>query len=83
MVHCPQFAYTDYYRGDESDYKHNRSPQAEHMHWLLAKFRKKPQRQQVEIAIHKTAHAEFCLAVFAGLVMDYFLADFVKTGIFR
>ena len=52
------------------------------MHGLYAKFGKEPQGNQVQVSVYKTVEAKLGHAIFACLVLHYFFADAVESGIF-
>ena len=52
------------------------------MHRLYSEFVCEPEGGQVEIAVDKAVEAEFCLAVFACLMVHHFLANTGESGVF-
>ena len=70
-----------HYHRDEADKEHQAAQQPEEVHRLDAKLGLEPERQQVEITIHKAVEAKLGGAVLAGLMMDHLLADACKAGI--
>ena len=54
------------------------------MHRFFAECREEPKRQQVQITVYKAVEShKLRRAILTGLMMYDFLADLVKTGIFR
>lgn len=68
-------------QGQEGDEEYQAAEEPEHVHGLLAEVGEKPQREQIQVTVEETVKAKFGLAVLAGLVVYYLLADLVKTGV--
>ena len=69
------------YDGDESEEEHEATEEAEEVHWFLAEATCEPEGGEVEVAVDEAVEAELGLAVFAGLMLDYFLAYARESGL--
>ena len=49
------------------------------MHWFFAKLSNKKDGGQIEEAIDKSFESKFCLAIFSGLMHDYFFSNFIES----
>ena len=77
-----EFDATHHHHGKQAKEKHQRANQTEKVHRFFAEFGLKPQREQIEVAVHKSVETEFGHAIFACLVLHHAFADFGVAGIF-
>ena len=83
IIQAPQLVGTDTEGCHKTDEEHQRPQEAEHMHRFLTKGTQEPERQQVQITVHKTIQThEFRRAIFTGLMLNNLLTNLVEAGIF-
>ena len=74
VVHGVQFEDADEYYGYEAENEHQAAEESGQVHGFASELAGEPQRHQVEVAVDETVEPEFCLSVFACLVVYHFLA---------
>ena len=52
------------------------------MHWFLTEISEEPKRQKVEITIKETVDSKLRFAIFACLMVHYFLTDTSESSLF-
>ena len=79
---APELIDTDDERSHKAYQEHNGTQETEDVHRLLTERRKEPQRQQIQVAVHKTVQPhELRRAVLAGLVLHHLLANLRKASL--
>ena len=75
MIERVKLRSEDAEEGNQSQEKHDATPETEKVHRLATKGAHKPEDQEIEVAVDKSVHAKLCLPILARLVMDHKLTD--------
>ena len=70
------------YQRNKANEEHETTHQTEDMHWFLTEISEEPKRQKVEITIKETVDSKLRFAIFACLMVHYFLTDTPESCLF-